>query len=62
MKFHEDLKKEKGLNYNEFQLFNDKLNLYNNTIRKIINYKGQKFMDIEKIDIIIDIVKNKKMN
>ena len=60
MKFHEESKKEKGIYYDENQLFNDTLNLYNNTIRKIINYKNQNFMNIEKITYILDVAKNKK--
>ena len=60
MKFYEELKKEKGINYDESQLFNETLNIYNNTIRKIINYKNENFMNIEKIGYILDSAKNKK--
>jgi len=38
MKIYEELKKEKGFIYNENQLFNEALSLYDNSIRKIINF------------------------
>ena len=60
MKFYEELKKEKGFNYDEIQLLNEALNIYNNSIKKIINYKKHNFMNIEKINFILDVVKNKK--
>ena len=60
MIFHEELKKEKGFNYDEYQLFNETLNLYNNTIKKVINYKNENFMKIEKISYLLDAVRNKK--
>ena len=60
LKFYDELKKEKGFNFKENDLFNEALNLYNNIIKKIINYKNENFMSIEKIIDILDVVKNKK--
>jgi aryl carrier-like protein len=59
MKLYEELKKEKGLQLTEIQLFNETLNLYQTIMKKIIDYKNVNFMNIENIEYILDLTKNK---
>ena len=62
MKIYEELKKEKGFIYNESQLFKEALSLYDYSIRKIINFKNENFMNIKNIEYILDTAKKEEKN
>ena len=56
---YDELKKEK-INYDELELFKEALEKYNNIIKKIINYKNEIFLKIEKINSILNLLKTKE--
>ena len=60
MRLYEELEKEKKFNNNEIQLFDDTKKLFVKIIRKIIDFKNENFMKIDKINIILDMIKNKE--
>ena len=60
MRLYEELEKEKKFNNDEYQLFCDTKNLFVKIIRKIIDFKNGNFMKIDKINIILDMIKNKE--
>ena len=59
MKLYEELKREKKVNYTK-EFFNECIEEYNLIIKKIINFKDEDYLKIQKIDVILELIKDKK--
>ena len=59
MLIYDELKQEK-INYDEIELFNEALEKYKLILKKIINYKNEIFLKIEKINSILNLLKTKE--
>ena len=60
MSLYEELQNEKRFNNDEIQLFSETKKLYTITMKRIINFKDENFMKIDKINLILDRIKNKE--
>ena len=59
MKLYDESKKSK-INYDEVELLDDTIEKYQTIMKQIINFSEENFLNIEKIDIILDLLKSKK--
>ena len=59
MLIYEEIQKDK-IKYIDIELFNETLENYQIIIKKIINYKNENFLKIEKIEKILNLLRTKK--
>ena len=59
MKLYDEYKKSK-INYDEIELLDETIENYQTIMKQIINFSEENFLNIEKIDIILDLLKSKK--
>ena len=60
MKLYEEIKKEKELRCNDIQLLKETINLYQISMKKVINYRNENFLKIPHIDILLQLFQNKR--